>query len=114
LTAGQTSLTLQAGQTVNFDVTMQNLAEVSDTFTVQIFPAVLVDWAARLFVNGADQGQGPVTVQVSAQATQQMTMKISAAANAAVGDAGEVILTVTSNSSGTATDSITLSVTVVQ
>jgi len=114
LTAGQTSQTLQAGQTVNFDASMQNLAQVSDTFSVQIFPAVLGGWTAKLFVNGADQGQGPVTVSVAAQATQPITVKIGAAAGAAAGDAGEVILTATSNSAASATDSITLSVSVVQ
>ena len=87
---------------------------MTDSISVQLYPAVLSGWSAKIFVDGADQGTGPVTVQLAAGATKQVSLRIVAAADAAAGDAGEAIVTAISQSYGPARDSLQFTVSVVQ
>jgi hypothetical protein len=114
LSAGQTAAQIKAGQTASLDVSVENLANVSDSIVVQIFPALLAGWQAKLFVNGADQGAGPVTLEIGALSEATVTIRFTVPANAAVGDAGEVIVTATSQSAATATDTLTVSASVIK
>jgi hypothetical protein len=112
LSAGQTSLEIQPGQTASFDLTLTNLAVVADTVTVQLYPAILPGWTAKLFVDGADHGAGPASIALAASTAKTITVKIGAPATAAPGDASQVIVSATSQGSAaiSASQSLTASI----
>lgn len=112
LAVGSTNAQVLAGQSATFNVTVRNTAGVADTITLQLFPAVMSGWSARLVVDGADQGTGPVSVLLAANGTKVVGVQITAGAEAQPGEAGEAILSAASQHDATATASLSLIVSV--
>ena len=112
MTAGSTSTQIEAGQTASFVATVKNAGTGTDSIDLVLSVAVMEGWSAKMVVDGADQGVGPMTISLSKNGTKTVTVKITARADAPAGEVGEAYLSGTSKKSPAATDSIAFTVTV--
>lgn len=112
LTASAKTSNVSAGQTTNFVATLRNAGTGTDTIELIISTAIMDGWSARLYVDGADRGQGPVAVSLPTNGTKSITVQIVTSAGASGGDVGEVYLSASSKLSPTATASISFAVSI--
>jgi len=111
LTAGTKAKSVVAGESATLEVVVQSKLGGTDTINLEIIPALLEGWSARILINGNDAGMA-TQVQLAAYSGTNIVVEITAPPGAASGDAGEVYLTGRALSSSNPPASLTLSATV--
>jgi hypothetical protein len=112
LTASSTAATHSPGQTSSFVATLRNAGSGADTIKVTLVGAVMEGWSAKMYIDGADRGSGPVSLPLAQNATKAITVQIVSSANASAGDVGEAYLSAVSSKSAAAIASLSFSVTI--
>lgn len=114
LAVASPSVHLLAGQATTLNVTVRSAAGVADTITLQLFPAVMSGWQARLTLDSDDEGAGPINLLLAANGMKVVGVQITAGAEAQPGEAGEAILRAASQRDAAATPSISVNVSVME
>jgi len=112
LSASSTTSKVSAGQTTSFVATLQNIGSGTDSIEVVLSAAVMEGWSAKMYIDGADRGSGPVALSLAKNGTKAITVQIVASASASAGDVGEAYLSAVSKKSPAGQASISFSVSI--